>query len=73
MIFKQYENGSCDIIFSNEETKIIQERQVIHLSDEALRHFGNHMIKIIMDWNIKFNPDVQKLNTKVDTEVKTYI
>jgi hypothetical protein len=73
MIFKQYENGSCDIIFSNEETKIIQERQVIHLSDEALRHFGNHMIKIIMDWNIKFNPDVQKLHTKVDTEVKTYI
>jgi hypothetical protein len=73
MIFKQYENGSCDIIFSDEETKIIQEKQMIHLSDEALRHFSNHMIKIIMDWNTKFNPELQKLQTSVNTEIKTDI
>lgn len=38
MIFKQYENGSCDIVFSEEEIKAISENKKIHLSDESLRH-----------------------------------
>jgi hypothetical protein len=70
MKFQQYENGSCDIIFSDEEVKIIQEKKVVHLSDEALKHFGNHLVKIITDWNIKFNPEVQKLLTETDTIIK---
>jgi hypothetical protein len=45
MKFKQYENGSCDIEFSKEEIKIIFKKKSIHLSDEALRHFGNTFSK----------------------------
>jgi hypothetical protein len=71
MIFKQYENGSCDIIFSKEEIKIIKKKQCIHLSDEALRHFGNHLVHVVSQWQIKFNDEVKKLSTHEDTEVST--
>ena len=40
MKFKQYENGSCDIEFSVKERWLILKKGKIHLSDEALRHFG---------------------------------
>jgi hypothetical protein len=70
MIFKQYNNGSCDIIFLDEEVKIIKEKQILHLSDEALRHFGNHLVKIVAEWQLNFNESIYKLNTKEDTEVK---
>jgi hypothetical protein len=69
MIFKQYENGSCDILFSDEEVKIIKDKQFLHLSDEALKHFGNHLVHIVMSWSIKFNEDLQKLQSREDTEV----
>ena len=69
MIFKQYENGSCDILFSDEEIKIIQEKQFLHLSDESLKHFGNHLVHIVMDWNIKFKEDIKKIQSNTNTEV----
>jgi hypothetical protein len=62
MKFHQYEDGSCDIIFSKEEVKIIFKKHSIHLSDEALRHFGNNLIKIVADWQLKFN---EKLKNKI--------
>ena len=41
MKFKQYKNGSCDIIFEDSEVEIINNNKKMHLSDETLRHFGN--------------------------------
>jgi hypothetical protein len=71
MIFNQYENGSCDIIFSEEEIKAIQENKKLHLSDEALRHFGNNLVKLVADWNMRFNDGIQKKQTYPDTEIIT--
>jgi hypothetical protein len=68
MIFKQYENGSCDIIFSFKEKLIILRKGKIHLSDEALRHFGNTLVKMVADWNMKFNEDIK--NTQTDNKTK---
>jgi hypothetical protein len=70
MKFKQYENGSCDIEFSAEEIKIINEKKILHLTDENLKHFGNHLVKIVMDWQIKFDPKIANLTTFFDTEIK---
>jgi hypothetical protein len=69
MIFNQYENGSCDILFSDEEIKAIQENKKLHLSDEALRHFGNNLVKLVADWNLKFNEDIRAKQTGTDTEI----
>jgi hypothetical protein len=70
MIFKQYENGSCDIEFSDEEIKILIERKKLHLSDEALRHFGNTLMKMVMDWQLKFKEDLVNKTTHVDTKIE---
>ena len=69
MKFKQYENGSCDIEFSKEELKIISKKKCIHLSEEALRHFGNNLVKIVADWQVKFSEEVKNKITDEDTEI----
>ncbi len=70
MKFKQYENGSCDIEFSKEEIKILNEKGKIHLSDEALRHFGNHLVRIVAEWNFKFKKETQDKVTYDNSEIK---
>jgi hypothetical protein len=70
MKFKQYENGSCDIEFSLKERWIILKKGKIHLSDEMLKHFGNNLVKIVMDWQIKFKEDVSNKQTHIDTKIE---
>jgi hypothetical protein len=70
MIFKQYENGSCDIEFSWKERLILLKKGKLHLSDEAFRHFGNNLIKMVSDWNIKFNKELQSKLTYKDTKIE---
>ena len=70
MIFKQYENGSCDIEFSKEEIEIISKKGKIHLTDENLKHFGNNLIKIVSDWHFKFNDELKNKMTYKNSEIK---
>ena len=70
MKFKQYENGSCDIEFSVKERWIILKKGKIHLSDEALRHFGNKLVQMVSEWNLKFREDIANKQTFEDTEIK---
>ena len=72
MKFKQHENGSCDIEFSKEEVKIISKKKSIHLSEESLRHFGNNLVKIVSEWQLKFREEVKNKMTTEDTEIVTY-
>ena len=69
MKFIQYVNGSCDIEFSLKERWIILKKGKIHLSDEMLRHFGNNLVKIIMDWQLKFKEDTANKQTFSDTKI----
>lgn len=69
MEFRQYKNGSCDIFFSWKEKFIILKKGRIHLSAEAVKHFGNHLVKIVADWQVNFNEELQKKLTKSDTEI----
>ena len=70
MKFKQYENGSCDIEFSLKERWILFKKGKLHLSDEYLRHFGNNLIKVVIEWQTKFNEEIANKQTNVDTEIK---
>jgi hypothetical protein len=70
MKFKQYENGSCDIEFSLKERWIILKKGKIHLSDEALRHFGNRLVHMVSDWNLKFNNELQNKMTDDNTKIE---
>ena len=65
MEFKQNKkDGSCEIIFSEKEKKIINDKGKLFLSATFLKHFGNNLIKLVAEWNINFNEDVQKLTSK---------
>ena len=70
MKLKQYEDGSCDIEFSWKERLTLLKKGKIHLSDENLRHFGNNLIKMVMDWQFKFKEDVANKNTYPDTKIE---
>jgi hypothetical protein len=71
MKFKQYENGSCDIEFSWKERLTLLKKGKLHLSDENLKHFGNHLVKIVMDWQTKFNEKTKNLITREDTKINS--
>ena len=70
MKFKQYENGSCDIEFSVKERWLILRKGKIHFSDEALRHFGNNLVKMVSEWNLKFKKDTQEKLTYDNTKIE---
>jgi hypothetical protein len=70
MKFKQYENGSCDIEFSLKERWVILKKGKIHLSDEMLKHFGNNLVKMVMDWQLKFKEDVANKQSFTDTKIE---
>jgi hypothetical protein len=70
MKFKQYENGSCDIEFSIKERWLILKKGKIHLSDEGLRHFGNHLVKMVSEWNLKFKKETQEKLTYDNTKIE---
>jgi hypothetical protein len=70
MKFKQYENGSCDIEFSWKERITLFRKGKLHLSDENLRHFGNHLVKMVSDWNLKFKNELQQKKTHINTKIE---
>jgi hypothetical protein len=70
MIFNQKENGSCDIEFSWKERFILFKKGKLHLSNESLKHFGNVLMKIVYEWNEKFDEKTQKIHTKNDTKIE---
>ena len=70
MEFRQYpKDGSCDLHFSDEEIKIIIQNKKIHFSPESLRHFGNALVKMVMDFNQNFNEDVKNMVTNGDESI----
>jgi aromatic ring-opening dioxygenase LigB subunit len=71
MKFKQYENGSCDIEFSWKERIILLKRGKLHLSDENLRHFGNNLVKIVADWQLKFSDEIANKQTFTNTKIES--
>jgi len=70
MIFKQFKDGSCDIEFSWKERFTLFTKGKLHLSQEGLRHFGNHLVKMVSDWNANFNEEIKNKTTFENTEIK---
>ena len=69
MNFKQKKDGSCTLNFSEEEIKIIQNKKSIHFTAEALRHFGNVLMSMIIQFNENFDEETKNKAT-FSNEVK---
>ena len=70
MNFIQKKDGSCTLHFSKEEIKIIQNKKSIHFTAEGLRHFGNVLMKIIIDFNENFNTETKNIITESTSKIK---
>jgi len=70
MIFKQHENGSCDIEFSWKERLILLRKGKIHLSGTDLKHFGDNLVKMVSDWHLKFDEETCKKLTFKETKIE---
>ena len=70
MKFKQYKDGSCDIEFSWKERFTLFTKGKLHFSDEGLKHFGNNLVRMVMDWQYRFNKDVANKQTFDDTKIE---
>lgn len=71
MEFKQSQkDGSCEIVFTEKECQIIQKNKSLYLSPEFLKHFGNNLVKIVMEFNKISDPTFNNLTTSTET-VKT--
>jgi hypothetical protein len=64
MEFRQYEDGSADIVFSWKERFTLFFKGKIFFKAVDLKHFGNNLIHLVSQWNMKFNDKVQRLDTK---------
>jgi len=69
MRFDQKKDGSCDIVFSKEEIKIITEHKKIYLSPEFLKHFANNLVKICVEFNNNLDEKTKKIVTFSDTKI----
>tara|TARA_R110000803_G_scaffold54619_1_gene111349 strand:- start:358 stop:597 length:240 start_codon:yes stop_codon:yes gene_type:complete len=70
MNFKQKKDGSCILHFNDEEIKIIQNKKSIHFTAEGLRHFGNVLMRMVLEFNDNFNDDVAKIQTRNNSVIE---
>tara|TARA_R110000803_G_scaffold55172_1_gene112005 strand:- start:82 stop:300 length:219 start_codon:yes stop_codon:yes gene_type:complete len=68
--FKQHKDASCDMVFSWRERFILFFTGRLHFSAVTLRHLGNSLVKMVMDWNTNFDEDVKKMVTRDDTKIE---
>lgn len=69
MDFKQKKDGSCTLNFSEEEIEIIKNKKSIHFTAEGLRHFGNVLMAMVIEFNNNFTDEVKNLKTDEETTV----
>ena len=63
MIFDQKKDGSCDLVFDDNEIKILNKYKKLHLSPEFTRHFSNTLFKIVHDLTVNLDDKTQQLQT----------
>ena len=69
-IIQKHEDGSAEIIFSDEEIEIIRKRKKLIFTPLSLKNFGNILVKTVADWQSKFGHKLQK-HISTDNNVKT--
>lgn len=71
MQFRQNKNdGSCDMIFTEEEIEIIKRNKKLHFPAISLRHIGNALVKMVADWQLYFNDELKNKETREDDIVE---
>jgi len=70
MNFRQKKDGSCILNFNEEEIKIIQNKKSIYFTAEALRHFGNNLMAMIIKFNENFDEKTKNIMSYENKEIE---
>lgn len=68
MFFRQFDDGSCDLNFTEEEIKILNNHKKLHFTPKSLKHFGDCLVKMVWEFNTRLGPEVKNLMTN-DTSI----
>ena len=68
MIFKQKEDGSCNIEFSWKERWSLFIKGKIIFDSAGLKHFSNMLVKMVSDWHQRFDDKTKQIQTHDSSE-----
>lgn len=60
MEFRQFEDGSCDLIFTDQEIKILNKNKKFTMTAEGLKQFSNNLVSIVGLFTLKFSKEVNQ-------------
>ena len=74
MDFYQKKDGSCTLEFTDTEKEIIAKQGKFIFTPTALRHFGNKLMNMVVEWNRRLPDDVKGIETipMAETEKKAW-
>jgi hypothetical protein len=64
--------GNAIIEFSDNEIKTINKNKQLKLTKESLKHLGNVLVKIVVDFQNNFDEKTKALITEDTTKVEGY-
>jgi len=70
MKFDQKNDGSCDIVFTDEELAILSKYKKLHLPKESTKDFINNLAKVIFELLEKLDEKTKNLQS-FDSNVTT--
>lgn len=66
----QYQDGSADLVFEQNEINTLNDKKRIRLDAMSLRHLGNTLMKIVHEWNLRFPEKIKQEQTTEFSEIK---
>jgi hypothetical protein len=68
---RQKEDGSGEILFSEEEIKIITKEKKLVLTTIFLKHFINLFMSVFFEYQRKFDEKTKNITTPLNTIIET--
>ena len=70
MKINQKEDGSGEIVFTDQEIEIIKKNKKLILSVEFLKHFINLFMSVFFEYQKKFDTKTRNISTTLDQEIQ---
>ena len=70
-IIKDLNKKEVYLTFSEKEIEIITQKRKLIFTEEGVRHFGNHLVKIVADLNTNLSEEIKQKDTREHTKIQT--
>ena len=70
MKINQKEDGSGEIVFTDQEIEIINKNKKLVMSPKFLKHFINLFMSVFFEYQRKFDTKTRNTTTPIDQEIE---